>query len=388
MRNSHTVFAGFVTQRSELKTNTKRCAVWLQDSKARAMFDSIISAPAADPWMIFHEGFYYFCESRDQTTIYIRKSKHHLDIGRDAGTKIWSPPRKGPNSKNVWAPELHFINGKWFIYYAADDGKNENHRMWVLESKTSDPLGEYICRGCLEPKAGPLTARSLPTMTQMYFVWSGWPGKVDGQQNLYVAPMSNPYTDRAASGPDLGTHREPGNDTRCRSTKAPGSQARWHAFRRLFGQRQLDDALLPGMLELTGADFLDAPPGRESGPVFATRTKSFGASGIVRFVKSPCRDGRLDFYSTPRPIRKMAGSIAASTRNDLTGIPTAARTSVIRRSRNRQIVSPLKISRTQEKKGARGHRAGLQPPCSAPLVPFISDAAGAPESCALASHLL
>ena len=28
----------------------------------------------------------------------------------------------------------------------------------------------------------------------LYFVWSGWPGTTDGQQNLYIAPMSNPYT--------------------------------------------------------------------------------------------------------------------------------------------------------------------------------------------------
>ena len=32
----------------------------------------------------------------------------------------------------------------------------------------------------------------------LYFIWSGWPGSVDGLQNLYIAPMSNPWT---ISGP-------------------------------------------------------------------------------------------------------------------------------------------------------------------------------------------
>jgi len=54
------------------------------------------------------------------------------------------------NGKNVWAPELHLLNGKWYIYYAADDGQNANHRMWALESQTSDPQGPYIEHGCLE----------------------------------------------------------------------------------------------------------------------------------------------------------------------------------------------------------------------------------------------
>ena len=36
------------------------------------------------------------------------------------------------------------------------------------------------------------------TNGSLYFIWSGWPGKTDGLQNLYIAPMSNPWT---LSGP-------------------------------------------------------------------------------------------------------------------------------------------------------------------------------------------
>src|SRR5215213_3353681 len=144
------------------------------------LINPLIAGPAADPWMIFHNGFYYFCESRNASDIYIRKAEHFLNIGQDEGVRVWTPPRRGMNSKNVWAPELHFINGKWFIYYAADNGKNENHRMWVLESKTSDPLGDYICRGCLETEGWAIDGTIFTNdKGEMFFTWSGWPGKVD-----------------------------------------------------------------------------------------------------------------------------------------------------------------------------------------------------------------
>ena len=101
----------------------------------------------------------------------------------------------GRNSDHIWAPELHLIDGKWFIYYAADDGKNENHRMWVLESESSDPRGKYRCRGQLETQGWAIDGTILTLEDgRRYFFWSGWPGSSNGQQNLYAAPMKDPTT--------------------------------------------------------------------------------------------------------------------------------------------------------------------------------------------------
>jgi GH43 family beta-xylosidase len=156
----------------------------------------ILPAHSADPWMIFHEGFYYYCQSANgDTGIRVRRSATIAGIAEDEGVVVWKAPRFGMNSREVWAPELHFINGKWFIYYAADDGDNVNHRMWVLESETSDPMGEYICRGCLQTDGWAIDGTPLVMPDgRLFFSWSGWAGKVNGQQNIYIAPMSNPYT--------------------------------------------------------------------------------------------------------------------------------------------------------------------------------------------------
>ena len=156
----------------------------------------ILPPHSADPWMISHQGSYYYCQSaHGDTGIRIRRSATIAGIAHDEGTVVWQAPKNGKNSRSIWAPELHFIAGRWFIYYAADDGDNVNHRMWVLESEDSNPLVKYVCRGCLETGGWAIDGTPLVFDDgRMFFLWSGWPGKRDGQQNIYIAPMSNPFT--------------------------------------------------------------------------------------------------------------------------------------------------------------------------------------------------
>src|SRR5438105_15940226 len=100
--------------------------------------------------MIFHGGCYYYPEGRNQRQILLRRSRSLVAIGQAAGTCVWTAPSRGRNSDNLWAPELHLLDGRWFIYYAADDGQHQNRRMWVLECEDADPLGKYRCRGPLQ----------------------------------------------------------------------------------------------------------------------------------------------------------------------------------------------------------------------------------------------
>src|SRR3954453_2923793 len=41
----------------------------------------ILPAPSADPWVIQHDGWYYYCESRQQDSIWIRKARCFTDLG-------------------------------------------------------------------------------------------------------------------------------------------------------------------------------------------------------------------------------------------------------------------------------------------------------------------
>ena len=68
------------------------------------------------------------------------------------GTSVWVPDPESIYSKMLWAPELHLIDGKWYIYVAACDGDNANHRMIVLES--NKPNGPFTVLTPIKQKGG------------------------------------------------------------------------------------------------------------------------------------------------------------------------------------------------------------------------------------------
>jgi GH43 family beta-xylosidase len=110
---------------------------------------------------------------------------------------VWTPPATGLYSKNIWAPELHFMRGKWYIYFAADDGKNRNHRLYVLENPSPDPTeGTWTFKGKLETPQDKwaIDGSVFEHKGQLYLTWSGWEGEENGRQDIYLCKMSNPWT--------------------------------------------------------------------------------------------------------------------------------------------------------------------------------------------------
>jgi GH43 family beta-xylosidase len=168
----------------------------MEDFELGKEFFNPIFPKGADPWMILHRGIYYYAHTTGHN-IQLWKSDSMTGIFAGEHKVIWTPPATGSYSKNIWAPELHFINEKWYFYFAADDGKNENHRMYVLESVTDDPMGDYIFRGKITDNTDKWaidgTVLQMPDKT-LYFIWSGWEGEQNISQNLYIAKMSDPLT--------------------------------------------------------------------------------------------------------------------------------------------------------------------------------------------------
>lgn len=131
----------------------------------------------------------------------IWKTRSISDLASGESKVVWQAPSSGPFSRDVWAPELHFLRGRWYIYFAADAGSNASHRIWVMECDREDPLsGEWHLKGKVTDATDrwAIDATVFEEGSRLYMIWSGWEGAVNGTQNLYIAELSDPWTVKSA----------------------------------------------------------------------------------------------------------------------------------------------------------------------------------------------
>ncbi len=117
---------------------------------------------------------------------------------------VWRAPQSGPMSQLIWAPELHEIDGKWYIYFAATHTHDLDalgmfqHRMFVLECADSDPLtGRWQEKGVVTPfDTFALDATTLP-IRKRWYLWAQNPA-----YRRQLKPVSrrngNPWTLKAS----------------------------------------------------------------------------------------------------------------------------------------------------------------------------------------------
>jgi GH43 family beta-xylosidase len=149
-----------------------------------------------DPWVTARDGFYYYMNTTGHN-LTIWKTRDITDLAHAEKKVVWTPPATGPYSHDIWAPELHFMDGKWYIYFAADAGQNESHRIYVVENASADPLdGNWTFKGKVADATNKwaIDASVFENKGQKYMVWSGWEGDTDGEQRIYLAHMKNPWT--------------------------------------------------------------------------------------------------------------------------------------------------------------------------------------------------
>lgn len=159
----------------------------------------------ADPYVIRHkDGFYYFTASvPTYDCIILRRVKSLWELKDAEEHIIWKKHETGIMSEHIWAPELHYINEKWFIYFAAGD-KDDIWaiRPYVLECEDENPLtGKWIERGKMQRakedtfsfKSFSLDATVFEHKGKYYYVWAEKVGVGRQISNLYIAEMETPY---------------------------------------------------------------------------------------------------------------------------------------------------------------------------------------------------
>lgn len=159
----------------------------------------------ADPWVVKKDSFYYYAKSQ-AGGITVSRSTRLTEPGTPV--VVWRPPAQGWNRTNLWAPELHYLEGKWYIYYTAGEAGPPfiHQRSGVLEAVTDDPQGAYVDKGMLytgDDISNPASVKWAIDLTpfrmngQLYAVWSGWEENATTDrtpQHLYIARMRNPWT--------------------------------------------------------------------------------------------------------------------------------------------------------------------------------------------------
>lgn len=254
----------------------------------------------ADPWMVKEGEYYYYCFSANNA-IHVSKSKSM--IHRSETKIIWKAPETGWNRACVWAPEIHFIEGRWHVYYAAGESGPPfiHQRTGVLRSQTEDVFSDYEDMGMLYTGDDPSVKESniwAIDMTifelngKLYAVWSGWKKQADTDktsQNLYIQEMENPFTLKGKrvllSSPEESW--ETGGPLNL--NEGPEVLMNDHKVFIVYSCRESwTPEYRLGILQLknTQADPLIKENWKKTGPVFQGNEKVFGV-GHCSFVKSP-----------------------------------------------------------------------------------------------------
>lgn len=148
---------------------------------------------SADPSIVYSGGNWYYMATTWSSRIIMRTASTMAGL-KTANERTVFTLGAGPGCCTMWAPDLQWINNRWYIYFSADASPGQGvRRTGVLESSGTDPLGPYTYRGILnlEPNNGWAIDGSVVRFNGWvnHFVYSAFRG---GEQGLFIAPMSSP----------------------------------------------------------------------------------------------------------------------------------------------------------------------------------------------------
>jgi GH43 family beta-xylosidase len=154
----------------------------------------------ADPFITHpFQGKYYFTGSvPEYDRIAVRGATTIAGLAGATESVIWRRPASGKMGGHIWAPELHRINDRWYVYFAAGDSDDVFRiRMYVLESALSDPLDPagWTLKGQIatEWDSFSLDATTFAHRGRRYLVWAQGEPEIAVNSSLYIAEMASPW---------------------------------------------------------------------------------------------------------------------------------------------------------------------------------------------------
>ena len=87
-------------------------------------FTNPILPSGADPYSTYYKGYYYYTNTL-QNRLELWKTKDLADLKNAESKVIWTAPKGTDYSADIWAPEFHIINGKWYCYFEKSFSKGK-----------------------------------------------------------------------------------------------------------------------------------------------------------------------------------------------------------------------------------------------------------------------
>ncbi|MEV0849747.1 glycoside hydrolase family 43 protein [Streptomyces sp. NPDC049954] len=147
-----------------------------------------------DPFMTYWKGSYYLTTTQG-SSIRMWRASSLSNLSAAEPVTVWTDSDASRN-RDIFAPEFYRFGEHWYLYYTADDGVDDHHRLHVLESDGDDPAGPYHYKAKLAPPNHAddfaIDAGILQRDGRLYLAYSG----INQYQHngINLAPLSNPYT--------------------------------------------------------------------------------------------------------------------------------------------------------------------------------------------------
>jgi GH43 family beta-xylosidase len=166
---------------------------------SQAQWTNPIVPHRADPQVFRHsDGYYYFTATAPEyDRIELTRVRSLGELSKATPKVIWRKHPEGPMGSHIWAPEIHFIDGKWYVYFTAGESKDIwKIRLYVLENPSPNPLeGTWTEKGQLKVnwESFTLDATTFTNRGTRYLAWAQAENGKKGT-NIYLAKMDSPWS--------------------------------------------------------------------------------------------------------------------------------------------------------------------------------------------------
>ncbi|MER2490474.1 glycoside hydrolase family 43 protein [Catenovulum sediminis] len=161
-------------------------------------YNNPIAPQRADPWVYkdTDDTYYFIASVPEFDRIILRQSDTINGIKTAEEKVVWRKHASGPMSYHIWAPELHKIDGKWYIYFAAAKAEDIWHiRMYALSNDSANPMeGEWVEEGQVDSgwESFALDATTFTHKGKRYKIWAQQDRDASYNTALWMAEMTSP----------------------------------------------------------------------------------------------------------------------------------------------------------------------------------------------------